>query len=434
MFKPIGNKKTETKTDELPLPQAEDTQGDPRRINNLAVSHFYEALRLFQLAADAGNPEAQYNLGSYYRYGFGVSKDPSQAINLFNLSAQQGNEGARTSLRQIEDDAKTTEPPQESEEKKFEIPAPQNIKILINSKSYNAKIRRQAGNYIIQIPGYDEFGVKFKTTFRKGIKNVVINQTISRSFKISINNETIEIAEPWEENPTGPWPIINSIIQKDQKEVEEKRAKEELEEQKLAEELKQKKLEAAKKKKEADEEFLRKKLEEKLKREKLEAEKKKVEEALKKEEITPTASPQAPEPDLPKPKNKTLSKTQKKNLKRRLKKSQENKVDETETHVADLNNSRSSSETSSSSESNSGELDEILLELESVNPGGAPIKITSSSLKSDHKLELSPAIKPEQKKDEVNYLKLSNKPSASALKPSGNTLLTKSNAIPDLPS
>jgi TPR repeat protein len=46
-----------------------------------------EAVKWFQLAADRGNPEAQYNLGLAYATGMGVSQDNVSAHMWLNLAA-----------------------------------------------------------------------------------------------------------------------------------------------------------------------------------------------------------------------------------------------------------------------------------------------------------------------------------------------------------
>src|SRR5258705_175806 len=58
-----------------------------------------EAVRLFKLAVDQGNADAQDNLGLMYAQGRGgLSKDEAEAARLFKLAADQGNPGAQTNL------------------------------------------------------------------------------------------------------------------------------------------------------------------------------------------------------------------------------------------------------------------------------------------------------------------------------------------------
>ncbi len=48
------------------------------------------ARKYYELAADQGDEIAQYNLGTYYFFGFGVDQDYSEALRLFRLAAEQG--------------------------------------------------------------------------------------------------------------------------------------------------------------------------------------------------------------------------------------------------------------------------------------------------------------------------------------------------------
>ena len=54
-----------------------------------------EALKLFRLAAEQGNTQAQTNLGVMYTTGNGVPKDEAEALKLFRLAAEQGNTQAQ---------------------------------------------------------------------------------------------------------------------------------------------------------------------------------------------------------------------------------------------------------------------------------------------------------------------------------------------------
>ena len=47
-------------------------------------------IRYFELAADQGNANAQFNLGFQYYIGEGVDQDYDKAFQLFQLSAEQG--------------------------------------------------------------------------------------------------------------------------------------------------------------------------------------------------------------------------------------------------------------------------------------------------------------------------------------------------------
>jgi TPR repeat protein len=53
-----------------------------------------EAARLFRLAADQGNANAQFNLGVMYENGEGVAKDLGEAMRLFRLAADENDADA----------------------------------------------------------------------------------------------------------------------------------------------------------------------------------------------------------------------------------------------------------------------------------------------------------------------------------------------------
>ncbi|QKT03752.1 sel1 repeat family protein [Ectothiorhodospiraceae bacterium 2226] len=55
-----------------------------------AQNNFSEAARLYRLAAERGDRDAQHLLGHLYQQGRGVSKDPAEAFRLFKLAADQG--------------------------------------------------------------------------------------------------------------------------------------------------------------------------------------------------------------------------------------------------------------------------------------------------------------------------------------------------------
>jgi TPR repeat protein len=50
-----------------------------------------DAFRLLKTAADAGDPDAQLNLGYLYARGQGVAQNQQEAMRLYLLSAKQGN-------------------------------------------------------------------------------------------------------------------------------------------------------------------------------------------------------------------------------------------------------------------------------------------------------------------------------------------------------
>jgi TPR repeat protein len=62
------------------------------------ASNYTTALRLLRPAAEAGNADAQYRLGTLYRHGQGVPRDPRMAADWWTKAAQQGNADAAFSL------------------------------------------------------------------------------------------------------------------------------------------------------------------------------------------------------------------------------------------------------------------------------------------------------------------------------------------------
>lgn len=52
----------------------------------------------YRLAAEQGNPNAQYNLGLLYVNGLGVSQDYAEALKWFKLSADNGDASAQFNL------------------------------------------------------------------------------------------------------------------------------------------------------------------------------------------------------------------------------------------------------------------------------------------------------------------------------------------------
>ena len=57
-----------------------------------------EALRLYRIGAEGGNPKAQCNLGRYYSLGIAVDKDPLQAYRWLKRSSKQGDSVATNLL------------------------------------------------------------------------------------------------------------------------------------------------------------------------------------------------------------------------------------------------------------------------------------------------------------------------------------------------
>ena len=57
-----------------------------------------KAVELFRKAAEQGNANGQYGLGNCYCYGRGVTKDYAKALELYKKAANQGNAGAQNGL------------------------------------------------------------------------------------------------------------------------------------------------------------------------------------------------------------------------------------------------------------------------------------------------------------------------------------------------
>ena len=57
-----------------------------------------EALRLFSLAAERGNPHAQLFLGILNEYGKGMAKDFAEAAKWYRMAAEQGYADAQCHL------------------------------------------------------------------------------------------------------------------------------------------------------------------------------------------------------------------------------------------------------------------------------------------------------------------------------------------------
>lgn len=77
-------------------PPVEDLEGLVRRGTNYlygengVAKDEHEAVRLYTLAAEQGNDAAQFYLGSCYDNGTGVAQDEREAVRLYTLAAEQG--------------------------------------------------------------------------------------------------------------------------------------------------------------------------------------------------------------------------------------------------------------------------------------------------------------------------------------------------------
>ena len=61
-----------------------------------------EAFRLFQLAAEKNQVNAQYSLGYMYENGDGIEKDMEKALYWYKLAANQGKEEAKERITELE--------------------------------------------------------------------------------------------------------------------------------------------------------------------------------------------------------------------------------------------------------------------------------------------------------------------------------------------
>jgi TPR repeat protein len=57
-----------------------------------------EALRYFQLAAEQGDADAQFNLGLMYELGEGVAQNQAEAARLYRLASDQGHCDSQVNL------------------------------------------------------------------------------------------------------------------------------------------------------------------------------------------------------------------------------------------------------------------------------------------------------------------------------------------------
>ena len=62
---------------------------------------FKEAAKLYQLAAEQGDPDARYQLGLMYSNGEGVLQDYKEAAKWFQLAVEQGNISAQGELDRL---------------------------------------------------------------------------------------------------------------------------------------------------------------------------------------------------------------------------------------------------------------------------------------------------------------------------------------------
>jgi TPR repeat protein len=69
--------------------------------NTFKHSNFLRAFALYQHLAEHGDARAQYRLGYMYYQGWGVDKDHTQAIYWYKKAADQGDDAAKQSLKEL---------------------------------------------------------------------------------------------------------------------------------------------------------------------------------------------------------------------------------------------------------------------------------------------------------------------------------------------
>ena len=98
---------TSTETAEIAALRVKANAGDADAQYNLGVWYHFgkgvpqddaQAVSWFRKAAEQGDAGAQYNLGIAYRLGEGVPQDYAQAASWYLKSAEQGNPGAQFNL------------------------------------------------------------------------------------------------------------------------------------------------------------------------------------------------------------------------------------------------------------------------------------------------------------------------------------------------
>ena len=73
-----------------------DTLSDAKEAHR--AGEYHKAAKLFRFAAENGDADARYSLGSIYTYGEGVLSDNQEAIKWYRLAAGQGHRDAQYTL------------------------------------------------------------------------------------------------------------------------------------------------------------------------------------------------------------------------------------------------------------------------------------------------------------------------------------------------
>ena len=58
----------------------------------------FKSFQYYLIAGTNGNPDAQYNLGIYYRLGQGVSQNFQESLKWYKLASKQGHSAAQNNL------------------------------------------------------------------------------------------------------------------------------------------------------------------------------------------------------------------------------------------------------------------------------------------------------------------------------------------------
>ncbi len=77
---------------------AQSFLGDSFRVGRGVTQNFTEAAKWYQLAAEQGHDNAQFNLGVLTHNGEGVLQDFAEAAKWYRLAAEQGHDGAQQNL------------------------------------------------------------------------------------------------------------------------------------------------------------------------------------------------------------------------------------------------------------------------------------------------------------------------------------------------
>jgi hypothetical protein len=83
------------------------------------------AVKLYTVAADNGNADAQFKLGKMYNLGEGVKQDYAEAVRLYSLAAAQGHAVAQFKLGKMYENGRGVEPDDEAAIRFYSLAAAQ---------------------------------------------------------------------------------------------------------------------------------------------------------------------------------------------------------------------------------------------------------------------------------------------------------------------